>query len=56
MRGTLHLVTADHCLLLRPLVQLVLDGELARHREYAASLVGVDIDSVLAFVRPILAE
>jgi hypothetical protein len=56
MRGTLHLVTADDCLLLRPLVQPVLDGELARHSEYAASLVGVDIDSVLAFVRPILAE
>jgi hypothetical protein len=56
MRGTLHLVTADDCLLLRPLVQPVLDRELAHHSDYAASLVGVDIESVLAFTRPLLAE
>jgi len=56
MRGTLHLVTADDCLLLRPLVQPVLDRELAHHSEYGASLVGVDVDAVLAFARPLLEE
>ncbi|MEO5842123.1 MAG: winged helix DNA-binding domain-containing protein [Acidimicrobiales bacterium] len=56
MRGTLHLVTADDCLLLRPLVQPVLDGELVRHSEYGAPLLGIDVEPVLAFVRPLLAE
>jgi hypothetical protein len=56
MRGTLHLVTADDCLLLRPLVQPVLDRELLHHSEYSASLVGIDIDAVLAFTRPLLTE
>ncbi len=31
MRATIHLVAADDCLLLRPLMQPVLDAELARH-------------------------
>ena len=56
MRGTLHLVTADDCLLLRPLFQPVLDNELARHPDYGPALVGVDVDAALAFARPLLAE
>jgi Winged helix DNA-binding domain len=56
MRSTLHLVTAGDCLVLRPLMQPVLDAELARHREYAPALVGVDLDVVLAFGREFLAE
>jgi winged helix DNA-binding protein len=56
MRSTLHLVTADDCLVLRPLMQPVLDAELARHREYAPALAGVDLDAVLAFGREFLAE
>jgi hypothetical protein len=56
MRSTLHLVTADDCLVLRPLMQPVLDAELARHREYAPALMGVDLDAVLAFGREFLAE
>ena len=35
MRGTIHLVSADDCLRLRPLVQPVLDRELARTRSSA---------------------
>ena len=31
MRSTVHLLSADDCLRLRPLVQPVLDAELARH-------------------------
>jgi hypothetical protein len=56
MRATIHLVTADDCLLLRPLMQRVLDQELARHREYAPALEGVELDAVLAFARSFLAE
>ncbi|HEX2041018.1 MAG TPA: winged helix DNA-binding domain-containing protein [Acidimicrobiales bacterium] len=56
MRATLHLVTAEDSLLLRPLVQTVLDKELARHRDYAPILRDVDLEPVLAFARPFLAE
>lgn len=56
MRATLHLVSADDCLLLRPLMQPVLDRELARHPEYGQALLGVDLDAVLAFARPLLAQ
>ena len=56
MRGTIHLVTAADVRVLRPLVQRVLDQELARHSEYAAALEGVDLDPVLAAARELLAE
>jgi hypothetical protein len=56
MRATLHLVSADDCLLLRPLLQPVLDRELARHRDYAPVLDGVDLDGVMAFARRLFAE
>lgn len=47
MRGTIHLLTADDCLLLRPLMQPVLDGEIRRHRDHAPKLEGVDLVPVL---------
>jgi len=56
MRGTIHLVTADDCLLLRPLMQPVLDGELARRRDLQPGLDGVDLAPVLAYARTVLAE
>jgi Winged helix DNA-binding domain len=56
MRATLHLVTADDCLLLRPLVQPVLTAELSRHRDFSPPLRGVDLDPVLAYARTLLAE
>jgi DNA glycosylase AlkZ-like len=56
LRGTLHLVTADDALRLRPLVQPVLDGELARHQTLAPLLVGVDLDAVMAVAKPLLDE
>ena len=56
MRATLHLVTADDCLLLRPLMQPVLDAELARHRDHGPALAAVDVTPVLAFARTLLAE
>ena len=52
MRSTIHLVSADDCLLLRPLMQPVLDAELSRYRD----LRGVEVDAVLAFGRERLEE
>ena len=56
MRGTIHLVTAADALLLRPLTQPVLDGQLARHGELKAPLAGVDLEPVVAYARVLLAE
>ena len=56
MRATIHLVTADDCLRLRPLMQPVLEQELARHPEYAPALRDVDLEPVLEFARELLAD
>lgn len=56
MRATIHLVTADDGLRLRPLVQPVLDRELARHREHGPALRGVDLAPVLAAAAAVLAD
>jgi len=56
MRGTIHLVTADDCLLLRPLMQPVLEAQLRRHGEHAPSLEGVDVEPVVEFARTTLEE
>jgi hypothetical protein len=52
----LHLVTADDLLRLRPLLQPVLDAELARHSQYAPKLRDVDLRPVLRYARRVLAE
>jgi len=56
MRGTIHLLTADDALGLRPLFQPVLDGEMARHSQHKAALAGVDLAPVSAFARELLDE
>ncbi len=56
MRATIHLVTADDCLLLRPLMQPVLDQELARHPAFAPALAGIDLAPILLFARELLGE
>ncbi len=56
MRSTLHLVTADDCLVLRPMVQPVLDRELYANIDRAARLDGVDLDAVLRLGRTFLTE
>jgi hypothetical protein len=56
LRATIHLVTADDALLLRPLVQPVLDGELARHSEHKDKFPGVDLAAVMAVMRPLVEE
>jgi hypothetical protein len=55
MRGTIHLVSADDCLVLRPLTQPVLDAELRRHPTFAPALEGVDLAAVLAHARELFA-
>lgn len=54
MRATIHLVTAEDCLALRPVMQPVLDAELARHRDHAPRLAGVDLEPVLAAAREVV--
>jgi hypothetical protein len=56
MRGTIHLVSAADALVLRPLMQPVLDAELARHPEFGPPLRGLDLEPVLAVARPALEE
>jgi hypothetical protein len=56
MRGTIHLVTAADGLGLRHLVQPILDDELTRHSQHRHHLGGVDLEPVLDFARPLLAE
>src|SRR4051794_23234809 len=56
MRGTIHLVTADDCLSLRPLFQPVLDAELRRHQDYAPVLHDVDLAPIAKYGRTVLAE
>jgi hypothetical protein len=56
MRGTIHLVTADDCLELRPPVQPILDRELTVHGQYGDELATVDPEPVLRVARPFLAE
>jgi hypothetical protein len=56
MRSTIHLVTADDALLLRPITQPVATMEIARHPEYAPQLVGIDMEPVLAYAHPLLTE
>jgi hypothetical protein len=56
MRVTIHLVTADDALELRPLVQPIVARELAGHRDYGPPLAGVDLAPILDVARLLLAE
>jgi hypothetical protein len=49
-------VTADDARFLRPLMQPVLDAEIARHSEFASHLVGADMVPVLEFAGRALAR
>lgn len=55
MRGTIHLIAADDARRTRPLVQPVLDAEIARHSEFAPLLVDVDLAPVLPVAHELLA-
>lgn len=56
MRGTVHLVTAEDCLFLRPLVQPILDRDLITNTTYAAALESLDLASLATDAREALAE
>jgi hypothetical protein len=56
MRSTIHLVTADDAVFLRPVMQPVIDAEIKRHSEYAPLLRGMDITPVLELAHPLLSE
>ncbi|WP_371483520.1 winged helix DNA-binding domain-containing protein [Kitasatospora sp. NBC_00315] len=51
-RGTIHLVTAEDCLTLRPLLQPVLDQAL--RSSYGKRLTGVDLDAVASAGRALV--
>ncbi|MEV0534500.1 winged helix DNA-binding domain-containing protein [Kitasatospora sp. NPDC050463] len=53
-RGTIHLVTADDCLMLRPLLQPVLDQGL--RTTFGKRLAGVDLTALAAEARTLLEE
>ena len=56
MRGTIHLITGNDCLLLRPLTQPVFEAQLWRHRDFSPHLRGVDLDPVVEAGRTALEE
>ena len=55
MRGTIHLLTADDGLVLRPVTQPVFEGQLWRHRDFSPQLRG-DLDPVVEAGRLTLEE
>ena len=56
LRGTIHLVTAQDALRLRPLVQPVLESELLGNTTYSPGLRGVDLAAVTRLGRELLTE
>jgi Winged helix DNA-binding domain len=56
MRSTIHLMTAEDALSLRPVMQPVIDAEITRHSEYAPQLRGIDLTPVLDLAHPLLSE
>jgi hypothetical protein len=56
MRATIHLVSADDCLRLRPLIQPVLDRGFATGSPFGRNLAGLDVDAVIAAGRALIEE
>jgi hypothetical protein len=55
MRSTVHLVSARDCLVLRPVVQPVLDRNL-RHSAFGRGIAGMDVTALVAAGRALLDE
>ncbi|MEV0699119.1 winged helix DNA-binding domain-containing protein [Saccharopolyspora sp. NPDC050389] len=56
MRGTVHLVSAADCLLLRPLVQPIMDRALRTNNQHRAEIAGLDHAKLAAVARELLDE
>ena len=56
MRGTVHLVTADDALMLRPLVQPIMDADLWGNPQRTPQLRGVDLDALGSSARRLVEE
>ncbi|WP_246154163.1 winged helix DNA-binding domain-containing protein [Saccharopolyspora hirsuta] len=56
MRGTVHLVSAEDCLLLRPLMQPFLTRTVLSNTQHRDELTGLDQDELTAFGRKLLDE
>ena len=56
MRNTVHLVTAEDCLVLRPLTQVIFDRDLRTNTTFAPRLRGVDIGALTAAGRALVEE
>src|SRR3712207_739226 len=56
MRNTVHLVTAEDCLMLRPLTQVIFDRDLRTNTTFAPRLRGVDIGALTAAGRALVEE
>ncbi len=55
-RGTVHAVTADDCLVLRPLAQPILTQQLYSHTGYKGQFDDVDLDHVMELAHEVLTE
>src|ERR671915_1692844 len=56
MRNTVHLVTAEDCLMLRPLTQVIFDRDLRVNSTFAPRLRGLDVGALTAAGRALVEE
>jgi hypothetical protein len=56
MRGTVHLVTAADALAWRPLVQVIMERDLASNTQHTPQIAGLDLNEVATTARKLLAE
>jgi Winged helix DNA-binding domain len=56
MRNTIHLVTAEDCLMLRPLTQVIFDRDLRVNTTFAPRLRGMNVGALAAAGRALVEE